>query len=195
MATTDLSFAGVDPGRTGGLALISPGNVPKVWEMPKSEERGCDIMAVWDILSQWPSPVVAALEWNTSRPGEVPDFAFRFGLQTGQLHALLFAKGFQVKLLAPNKWKGRLGLPGKTDDPGSLQGAALWDRTYPPYKSLIRGPKGGIHDGPLDALLIALYLRKEATSGVGWKGGKRPPKYRGIPREWLEAIETESQLG
>lgn len=176
-------YLGVDPGRSGALALINGQNVPQVWDMPGSKvDRGCDIMSLFQILEAIPSPeqTMAALEWNTARPGEVPDYAFRFGLQTGQLHAALYAYSFQIITLAPNKWTGRLGLPGKTHAGAIEQRAAMWDSLYPAFKSMIRGPRGGILDGRLDALLIAVYIRKGGESVVGWKGGRRPPTFRGV---------------
>jgi hypothetical protein len=171
-------YGGVDPGRTGALALIE-GTALSVWDMPPhGSERGIDVAATADILRGWPPNTKVALEWNTGRPNEVPDFAFRFGLQTGQLDALCYAMGLQVTHLASNKWTGKLGLPGKSWAGALEQRAALFAGLYPHAEGLIRGPKGGLLDGRLDALLIAHYMKLGGTV-VGHKGGRRPPTYRG----------------
>jgi len=173
---------GIDPGRKGAIATIECATrTPHVWAMPDhGEERGVDVWAVDAILAEIPATgACVGLEWNSGRPGEVPDFAYRFGLQTGQLDALLWARGFDILHLASNKWTSRLGLPGKSHHGALEQRAALWDAIYPPYKGLIRGPRGGILDGPLDALLIAEYIRRGYATLTGHKGGRRPPIFRG----------------
>lgn len=173
---------GIDPGRTGAIAAITCATkVPRVWDMPEhGKQRGIDLFAVDQILESIGSEAsVVGLEWNTGRPGEVPDFAYRFGLQTGQLDALCWMRGLTVEHLASNKWTGRFGLPGKTWKGAVEQRAALWDRTYPPYRSLIRGPRGGLLDGRIDALLIAEYIRQGHANAAGLKSGRRPPVIRG----------------
>lgn len=179
-------FIGIDPGRKGAIACIDAlSRLPaiNVWDMPAEYERGIYLGAMPHGDSEFLDCAIVGIEWNTSRPGEVPDYAFRFGLQTGQLDAWYAAKGYTVKHISPQKWKNYFGLPGKQDDPGSLQGAALWCKLYPQYKGLIYGPRGGILDGPLDALLIAEYLRQTELSPVGTNGGKRPPKFDGFTPE------------
>lgn len=170
------SVVGIDPGRTGGIAEISEDGTPRVWPMPPSEERGIDLRATREIIRELTPGSVAALEWNTGKPNEVPDFAFRFGLQTGQLDALFYVLGFQTKRISSNLWTGRLGLPGKTHHGAIEQRAALWDQLYPDHSAMIRGPRGGVHDGLLDALLIAHWQRGVEANPFGLKGAKRPPR-------------------
>jgi hypothetical protein len=175
---------GIDPGRTGAFAWInlcrSLTDV-RIWDMPPhGDERGIDLGAVNLMMAEWPTGAsVIGLEWNTGRPGEVPDFAYRFGLQTGQLDGLLFARGFRVEHLSSQKWTRRLGLPGKTHAGAVQQRADMIDRLYPQASTLIRGPRGGLLDGRIDALLIAHYLRQEHCTLTGFKGGRRPPIWRG----------------
>lgn len=178
------NFVGVDPGRTGALALITNRKSVKVWDMPphRQGERGIDLYALSTILVQiGVEGTEVALEWNGGRAHDTPDRAFVFGLQTGQLDAALFARGYNVTHLASNKWTGRFGLPGKTHAGAVEQRAALWDRMYPPYANLIRGSRGGLLDGRIDALLIAEYLRQANMNPTGHKGGRKPPTYRGVP--------------
>ena len=171
-------FIGIDPGRQGAFAVLD-GNVLIV-DMPETTARGIDLIMVSDIMDAFdPDETLVGLESNTARPGEVPDYAMRFGWQTGNLEALLYARGFKVRLIAPQLWTGRMGIPGK-DHFGSIeQRAAMCDELYPAASTLIRGPKGGLKDGRIDALLIAEWLRRDTLSPVGSKGGKRPPKYYG----------------
>lgn len=178
-----MNVIGVDVGREGAFARIA-GTQITIWDMPKSHERGVDLRAVNEVVKTTP-PCIVYIEWNTARPLEVPDYAFRFGLQTGQLEALFWARGFDVRHVVPNKWKGDIGLPGKTDDPTSLQGLEFLRREYPCVEvdALILGPRGGIKSGRVDAWLIAHWGLRVASSPVGRKGGKRPPRFIGATAE------------
>ena len=165
-----------DPGRTGGFAAIGvKTGLPRVWPMPVSDERGCDLGGLDAILSQVTAKeTLCFLEWNTARPGEVPDFAMRAGLQLGQIDGILYAREFTVRHIAPQKWKGQFGLPGKTHADAIGICARFYDGKFPAFTHLIRGPRGGIQDGLMDALLIAYYGYVGETSVLGFKGGKRP---------------------
>ncbi len=177
------TYLGVDPGRHGAFAAISAKTgLVRLFDMPphRDGDRGVDMRETEDILAQMtPGTTYVGLEWNGGRPGEVPDFSYRFGLQTGQLHGMLYAYGFQISLIAPNKWTGKLGLPGKTWDGAIPQRAAMVRSLYPMAAPLILGPKGGLLDGRLDAILIAHYLRLGGESPCGHKGGRQPAKFSG----------------
>jgi hypothetical protein len=151
--------------------------------MPGKQERGINLEELNEIIMATP-PSVCYIEWNTARPGEVPDRAFLFGLQTGQLDALFFARGHDVRHVSPRTWKADLGLPGKEADPESVQGMALFNEAYPGNERLITGPRGGTLDGPLDALLLAHWGRNVHKSAVGRKGaGRRPPRFVGFTKD------------
>ena len=166
---------GVDVGMKGAIAALGTKlAMPMVWDMPCAE-RGVDMDGLKSILGQFnPHDTLAYLENNTARPGEVPDFAFRFGLQTGQLWGTLWTGGFTLRPIAPQKWKGQLGLPGKTHANAVEICAAYFDEKFPAFKHLIRGPRGGLLDGRIDALCIAYYGWLGETSPCGHMGGKRP---------------------
>jgi hypothetical protein len=173
---------GIDPGRTGAFGWIGVGSkMPRVQDMPPrpTHVRGNDLACVDAILAKVnPTTTLVGLEWPTARPGEVPDFAFRFGMQCGELEALLYARGFTFDLIAPNRWTGAFGIPGKSWEPDLHFRVSVWDDKYPAYTHLVRGPRGGILDGRLDALLIAEYVRIGIESPFGHKGGRRPPTHR-----------------
>jgi hypothetical protein len=66
----------------------------------------------------------------------------------------------------PQKWKNRLGLPGKQLDPGLKLHLTIFDTYFPEYRPLITGPRGGIKDGRLEAVLIAEYMRRKTMGGM-----------------------------
>jgi hypothetical protein len=161
-------YCGVDPGFSGAFGSISAdGKIVGVYPMPvkvlgkNSTYRGLNLEELSGICRQLCSydDIVFGLENPTTRPGEGAERSFRFGRQLGVLETFLFKTDRAYYLISPSLWKGRLGLPGKEHDPHSEAGAKLWDSFYPNHRHLIRGPRGGILNGPLDALLIAHFLR------------------------------------
>ena len=177
------TFLGIDPGRTGGFAMIHSGGLT-LWEMPPESQRGVSLLTLERLiiceaqaLSDMELPIVG-LEWNVAHPDNVPDHAFRFGLQTGQIHAMFFAHKFQLELISPQLWMAKLGLPGKQFDPECRQRLELLRKHYP--HALVIGPRGGVLDGLVEAALIAIYLRIVHATPISKKSGPRPPKFRGI---------------
>lgn len=180
-------YVGVDPGFSGGIvSMNAKGTSMKVWDMPvtkveKARRREFDmdgLYTIFDYVAGLKKPVVA-IEWPTTRPGEGAERCERFGRGKGILHAFAYLLDLKYVMIPPNLWKGRLGLPGKTDANANRIAAGLFDAYYPGHSKLIRGPRGGIKDGRCDAALIAHFLRmREAGSlrEVVKKFGKDSPQ-------------------
>lgn len=171
---TDFDFyAGVDPGFSGGIGLINAaGTTVRVWDMPindakrlrKREIDLTELLALFRRLRRYPN-LAMGIEWPTTRPGEGAERSERFGRGKGYLHAAAHFVGLNYHFIAPNLWKGRLGLPGKQNTMANPLGAELLDRNYPGIEIPIRGPRGGLKDGRIDALLIAHFLRSRSAGG------------------------------
>lgn len=162
-----LFFAGIDPGFAGAIAVMNAaGTTANVWDMPvtdakKDRQREIELYALRDIfarLRRLPDCYVG-IEWPTTRPGEGAERCERFGRGKGYLEAFAFLKGLQYTKIAPNLWKGRLGLKGKEHAGANQEAADAFESLYPQWAGLIRGPRGGILDGRLDALMIAHAMR------------------------------------
>lgn len=162
-------YAGIDPGFTGAIAVIDAAGLhPQVWDMPITA-KGRDrtrlpdlhgLREIFDTLAALPD-LVLGIEWPTTRPGEGAERASRFGHGKGVLEAFAFLRRLDYYKIAPNLWKGRLGLPGKTTPTSAAVCSAYFDSAYPHHTRLIRGPRGGVKDGRMDALLIAHFLREQ----------------------------------
>lgn len=168
-------YAGIDPGFTGAIGLMNiTGSVVKVWDIPirrtgpRNRHREYDLdklEPVYRYLARLPL-LALGIEWPTTRPGEGAERAERFGRGKGYLEAFAHLKRLSYFKIAPNLWKGRLGLPGKSSTEANRQAADLFDIYYPEYGDLIRGPRGGVRDGRCDALLIAHFLRLQTVRGT-----------------------------
>ena len=167
-------YVGIDPGFTGAISCINAvGTTVKVWDMPiikavRLRRREFDLnglQAVFKHIRRFPD-VVVGLEWPTTRPGEGAERCERFGRGKGILQAMLHVMKLEYYLISPNLWKGRLGIPGKTNKDANKLAAKLFDIYYAEYSHLLRGPRGGIKDGRADACLIAHFLRTNTMTGM-----------------------------
>lgn len=162
---TSRLWIGVDPGFQGAVGVIDEhGKFVACWDLPvigdpgRKQEFNVPLLCRWiKSLSQWRVERVC-MEFPTTRPGEAPESAKRFGVGLGLLWGIFEAHGLRVDKVAPNKWKGRLGLMGKTGQAreAKLQAvdmAMRFIRDVPP--DALRGPRGGLKDGRAEALLIA----------------------------------------
>jgi hypothetical protein len=162
----DRTFIGIDPGFSGAIAVWAAGNITVI-DMPvrrfSGTERQIDITKISRFLQEWGASAnaVVGLEWNSARPEQASQASYRFGYQTGAIMAILELGNFQHICIAPNKWKGDLGLPGKTIDPKSKRAAEWLLLIEPSYDKILFGPKGGLLDGRVDALCIMHWLMEQ----------------------------------
>lgn len=166
-------YLGIDPGFTGALGLInSAGTSVEAWDMPvtgtgKKREYDLDGLAtLFKRLRRLPQLVVG-IEWPTTRPGEGAERSERFGRGKGYLHAYAHVLGLEYYLISPALWKGRLGLPGKSDSQANRIACDYFRGHYPNCdRGVVEGPRGGVRHGRVDALLIAHFLRARTVGGL-----------------------------
>lgn len=166
-------YAGVDPGHRGAIAVMNAkGTYVKVYPMPVVDGR-LDRHGLRDCfrsISRLPS-VFMGIEHPEAFPGSFggnPRDNDIFGQQKGTLETMAFVilGPDHWGPISPVLWKGRLGLDGKTIVGSNDRAAALFDLYYPEHHQLYRGPRGGLLDGPLDALLITHFLRTRTGEGM-----------------------------
>lgn len=176
---------GVDPGLSGAIALIQATGELQVWEMPPAKDHGIDLILLKNIISEIPSNAEVYLEWNRGRPTDVPDRALGFGIQLGQLQTAFEFSDYSPTLVYPLKWMNGMGVPGKDFDNGLLQRQRVVLNHFPDSRPLWTGPRGGLKDGVLEAILIAKFAYINTNSPFGKMGGPRPPKFRATPPEMM----------
>jgi hypothetical protein len=166
-------FVGIDPGKYGGIVCLSmDGSLVEVHDMPmlkpssRGKDRKYDLPALWSLIrgySQLPK-VLVGLENPTTRPGEGAERARWFGEGIGYLRMALVASGVEHCLISPNLWKGRLGIPGKTDKDANKIACETFALYYPSAADQVRYPSR--HSGRADAGLIAHFLRTRTGEGM-----------------------------
>lgn len=162
-------FCGIDPGHHGAIAVVSAsGKWARVWKMPwkDGEYDLSGLQIVFRFLKGLPD-VAIGIEWPVAFPdsfANVARDAENFGRGKGYLEAFAFLHNIEYRRISPQLWKGRLGLVGKTHAGANEMAAAKLGELLPAHTGLIRGPRGGLLDGPMDALLIAAAMRSEVLS-------------------------------
>lgn len=153
---------GVDPGKHGGLAFITPTSTgPCVYDamaMPLSGDE-LDVGRITDVVSahQLNDDVVATVERVGAMPKQGLSSTFTFGKGFGTLLGILGALRVRVELVTPQKWKGVI-LAGTTKDKDA---AVAWCRRAYPSVNLLATPRCTTpHDGIADAVCLAEYGRR-----------------------------------
>ncbi len=146
---------GVDPGQTGGLALLDRAGVIRCVEaMPvlRNAVPTVDVRAVGAVLRHAEGcEVFAYVERAQSMPRQGVSSAFNYGVIFGSILTALADLGVGYELVQAAKWKRDLGLT--SDKRQSL------DRVRQMYPRL---PLKAKDDGLAEAILIARWAMREA---------------------------------
>ena len=160
-----MRYIGIDPGQSGGIALISPSGAEtapmplhpkdqrKAWGSP------IDWMSVFHILKKWGTPGASvAIEQVHAMPGQGVTSMFSFGGNYTGLLTILQVLDLEYVLVSPRKWKNAvLGDFYSHDKAGAV---AFCDSRYPDCNLLATSRSRVPHDGMADALCIAEYAKE-----------------------------------
>ena len=147
---------GIDPGLSGGLALLC-GDALLAVAMPVLTLNGkgeIDLAAFRHILSQW-SPTHAWIEHQQAMPRQGVASSFRTGQNYGDLRGFLIGSLISFTTVRPAIWKKAMGVPA--DKTAAI---AIATRTFPASSNLWSRKKD---DGIAEAALIAAYGQRQGT--------------------------------
>lgn len=145
-------IVGIDPGLSGGLALITPIGA-YVEEMPLAGKE-IDAAEVAVLLKGW-APDVVYVEQVHSMPKQGVASSFKFGMGYGTIRAAVVVLGYRLELVSPQSWK-KIVLAGTLKDKDA---AVDWARRSYPLVKLVPPGCRKAHDGMADALAIAEFGR------------------------------------
>ena len=149
---TRKAYMGIDPGASGGLALIDGCEIEAV-AMPATERD------IW----LWVSAEhvdFAVIEQNTGYvggEGNPGSAMFKFGRSAGLLTMALVAAGVPYEEITPGQWQKKLGIPPRKK--GEAKGA-FKNRLKAEAQRLF--PRIPVTLKTADALLLAEYARRKA---------------------------------
>ena len=151
--------AGIDPGKTGAMAIIYPDLTIQFFDVPVIKLRGKPRPAWRDWYVSWSSALGFAgvdsivIEEVAARPGQGVTSMFTFGRTLGFAHAIAVSVGASIQTVTPAVWKGKLGLLNS----GKGASRELCSNLYPTTAAQLARVKD---DGRAEAALIAHYGRK-----------------------------------
>jgi hypothetical protein len=147
------AFLGIDPGVSGGMALLSAeGVVLELRPMPEDEEAVVDLIT--DIAMQRHASVgvFAILERVNTHRGWHAAGAFTFGRNVGAIRAALYGADIPHDEVSPAQWMRALGCLTRGDKRVTLRRAR---QLFPAQR---------LTHAVADALLLAEYGRRQRQS-------------------------------
>lgn len=152
-------FIGIDPGKSGGYAIIKSNGDHAVWPWD-----GAAFATDMSRLCQ-EGPVTAAVEKVSAMPKQGVTSMFNFGKSAGFIEGVLTAFGIPYQLVPPQKWKKEYSLGSDKN-----QSICVCERLFPSV-SLYRTERCTTkHDGMAEALLIAEFARRHMSRCGGPEG-------------------------
>lgn len=154
-------IAGVDPGKTGGIAVCdteNPGRI-KACPMPVS---GKEIDG--EMLARYLSDVnLVILEKVAARPGQGVSSMFKFGMVYGIVQGVCLGRKIPFELVTPQRWKKIVLADTKKDKDAAI---SYCRRRFPDVSLLATERSRKPHDGMADALCLMEYGRRQIAGIV-----------------------------
>lgn len=149
------SVVGIDPGMSGGIALLNPSAEVKAWSFAgKTREQVVEIFRFISSLR----PVLAYVEKVSSRPGQASQSVFTFGMAFERVCMGVACFGIPYTMVRPQEWQRGTGCP-----------MAPKDKSLKPHrrrtihknalkkKAMDHFPGAKVTLGTCDAILIAMF--------------------------------------
>lgn len=162
-------WLGIDPGKSGAVAVLKDGhpgfvNEPWVSDTPvlvtgvkgklSYDPQGMRALLVNMIAGE--PDVLVVLETQQAMPKQGVSSTFTTGMGYGLWIGLLAGLQVPYRVVRPDAWKKVL-MAGQPRTARACVDVAL--RYYPRARDSLVGPKGGLKDGRADALLLAHFAK------------------------------------
>jgi crossover junction endodeoxyribonuclease RuvC len=154
------AFIGIDPGLSGGVAVIfGDGRVHVAHPLPLLNDQ-LDFNALtqilYDLMGHYDCHTW--IEKVTAMPGQGVTSMFKFGFVTGAIHGILSAIQMPYLTVAPQAWR-KVVLAGIERNKDNPKEAALiyCMREYPTVSLLATSRSKKPHSGTVDSLCIATF--------------------------------------
>lgn len=143
------TYIGIDPGKSGGIAVVDSTGLAYAHKMPETERDILDALIEIKAQSMRDEiPCRAALEFVRTMPQNGVKASFTFGMSYGGLRMALLAVGIPFVEVLPRKWQASIGC---------MTGG---DKNVSKAKAQEMFPDQKITHAIADALLIAEWLRR-----------------------------------
>jgi len=155
-----MTFIGLDPGKTGGIAALYPGLTPVAQPMPViGKELDLGAVVKWLYPAGGNSIDFAVVERQQAMPKQGVASTFQTGYGFGVLVGLLYACNTPFQIVSAKEWQKTFGITGARGDV-KTQAAQIAQRLFPEVELRATARCRKPHEGIVDALLIAEYARR-----------------------------------
>ncbi len=145
---------GIDPGLSGGIAVIRPGRINEAYKMPSTNRD------IFELLEKifWLCDMFAVLEDVHTMPHDSKKAATTFMKHVGALEMALVAADIPFEKETPAVWQRSFGLTRKSK---SESNTAKKNRHKAKAQELFGGSEIKITHAIADAMLIAEFNRRK----------------------------------
>jgi len=147
-----VAFMGIDPGAKGSFCLLVPST--KQIAFMSTIAKPLELMKWFQTIDIELNLAIIMIESVHSIYGMSAKSNFSFGRNLGRVETISYCTGNMVDTVTPKVWQKFVGVKSK-GKAIKKNVADLCDKLYPHVN--IYGPKGGLHDGKSDSLMIAHY--------------------------------------
>lgn len=149
--------AGIDPGKTGALVLLTGPNAGNVFRVPivktpKPVPAWSDWWRSWSAALAFGVDAIV-IEQVGARPTQGVTSMFTFGRTLGFAHALAASADAPIHFVTPTAWKGKLGLLNADKGASREKARTLLPALAPEFERVK-------DDGVAEAALLAYYGRR-----------------------------------
>ena len=154
-------FIGVDPGKSGGIAIINV-FTNEIFVTPMIlSGKDVDAKAIADWITsntyKYEHPITC-IEKVHAMPGQGVTSMFKFGFVTGVMHGIIRTLGIPLHLVTPQAWKKEILAGTPKDKEAAID---FCRRIYPQVNLLATERSRKPHSGIADALCIARYAKEK----------------------------------
>lgn len=151
----DKIYLGIDPGKSGGLAMIRVGAGPREVMLEPMTENAQGVLE-WLGEIDMTEDSFAVLERVHAMPGQGVTSMFTFGRGYGRLECALAAASIPYEEIDPRKWQKGLGIPPRKKDENQRE----FKKRLMSFAVKLFPGVSGITVKTADALLIAEFCRR-----------------------------------
>ncbi len=153
-----MHILGLDPGKTGGMALLSSDGRVIMYSTWQSIPEMFLVLGKVRYLSD----LVIGMEKPNAFEKATQQATFNFGFNVGAMYGFAASMGAKIHLITPNMWTDRMHATHHHQSKGNPKKVSfeVSQRLFPGvHQGWAEAHTGKLHDGIVDALLIAEYTR------------------------------------
>lgn len=159
---------GIDPGLKGSIVLTDGADEIEIWEIPHTLEKRVHYFGLTIQLEALFERTSAHVFLERAIPMAMGSKgAFSYGRNFEAIVLAIENARMPVTYVEPSKWTREMHEGISSDLKPKAKSLIAAERLYPElFSQLPRKPKGGLQDGPVDALLIAGYGLRHSGESV-----------------------------